>query len=258
MTETLAYDDSDRVTKRETSYGTSSSTTFDEWNRAVEETSGLSTGTVAQVGEHGARVQRAFDAAGHLVRERRYDSGLNSWIETKYERNEREQLTAVWQSHLADPVNPGQVLAGLTKVTEMSYDPQGRLLEERTLTSPVQTMRYRYDSAGQLLGTTRGTSGERQQGHDELGRVVWTSDGHQAAWRGKFDTLGRLTEEVQASGAVVERGFDKAGGLKTEVMYSDATRTTRLSELHSTVTSFGFTTQTEELVWVAGHQSRPW
>src|SRR6185369_2274457 len=112
----LSYDKAYNVNQVETSQGAQSHTDFDAWDRPVRSISGLSEdGRLATVGAAGcaegtgAVVERAFDAAGHTVRERRLqdyvdptDGGTKCrWVESRYSYNAREQLVSEEETHLA-------------------------------------------------------------------------------------------------------------------------------------------------------------
>lgn len=239
FTETFRYDDRGEVKERATSYGTSSRFVNDEWGRVVEEIAGASAGALAPVN---ARSQRAFDAAGRLVRERRFQTGIG-WVETRYEYNARDQVKSVTQTGLAGPTPGGALVEG---TTGYGYDAFGRLA---TTTSPagiVTTMTY--DGLGRVASTQTGVSGSRRRAFDQLGRLVFSSDGHDGYWRGRFDGWGRLFEEQSAASALVERQHDRAGGLVRESVFADPARSQLLQQTTFTPTSFGAIARSEELV----------
>ena len=239
-TETLTYDDSDNVTERTTSYGTTTKTTPDAWGRSVQETSGESTGVYRTVG---AKTERAYDAAGHLVLERHTQTGVG-WVETRYEYNARDQVTTVTQTGLASAEPGGS--ASTEASTTYTYDQYGR---QQTVTTPAGVVTTTaYDSAGRVASTQTGVSGTRRQAYDAGGRLVFTSDGHEGVWRGVYDAWGRLYQETQPSGAVIERAYDKAGGLTRETAFAVAGKATKLQETTSHVTSFGAVRQSGQLI----------
>ena len=166
---TLSYDDAYNVSESRSSYGERRTMTFDSWDRPVREIAGLSDGgPLAPVGSTdcgesaGAAMERAFDAAGHVVRERRLQdvvdpatgATLCRWQETRYRWNLREQLVGVEQSHLADPTTPGTITAAPRTVQERGYDEDGRLarVTQAALTHPDVVTTYRYDAAGRIAG----------------------------------------------------------------------------------------------------------
>jgi RHS repeat-associated protein len=217
-------DDRFNVTTTTTSFGRRDRTTYDLWDRPVSEVMGESVGSLAAAGARGscessgARVERAFDAAGHLVRTRRLqdvagpEGDTCRWVEERYTYNAREQLVSIERSHLADPSTPGAVLTGLRRTTELHYDEHGRLAETIALADahgPVVTS-YRYDPAGRPAGTTTGAEAERTVGYDARSRVVFQSDGDESTWEGRFDAWGRLYEESLPTGAKVTTRFDAA------------------------------------------------
>ena len=105
----LSYNEFDQVDEVKTSQGTETDLTYDEWDRVVRSVSGLSDGRLEPLGGDycteglGAREERGFDAAGHIVRERRLQDFINDnnqvacrWVETRYSYNAREQLVSRW------------------------------------------------------------------------------------------------------------------------------------------------------------------
>jgi hypothetical protein len=87
------------------------------------------------IAAEGAITECAFDAAGHLARERHLQDYVDAdgslqcrWVETIYTYNLREQLVEVAQSHLSDPDEPGQVNAAARRVMKIEYDAFGRML----------------------------------------------------------------------------------------------------------------------------------
>ncbi|MFH1176614.1 MAG: DUF6531 domain-containing protein, partial [Acidobacteriota bacterium] len=238
-TETLRYDEQGNVEERSTSYGSSSSLRHDAWDRVVEEMAGESSGALAPVDAHS---QRAFDAAGRLVRERRYQTPIG-WVETRYEYNARDQVKSVTQSGLAGPSPGGGLIEGTTST---EYDERGR---PDRITSPAGIITTTaYDSAGRVASTQTGISGERQRGYDELGRLVYSSDGHDGYQRSRFDGWGRMYEEEHAAGALIERAYDRAGGLIRESAYADPGKTSLLQQMSFVPTSFGGIARSEELI----------
>ncbi|HKV12058.1 MAG TPA: polymorphic toxin-type HINT domain-containing protein [Thermoanaerobaculia bacterium] len=254
------YDEAYNVERVTTSQGTATETTHDTWDRAVRNVSGLSLdGRFTPVGAaecteaEGVVGERAFDAAGHLVRERRLQDYVDPvdgatrcrWVETRYTYNLREQLVSVDETHLAAANNPGQVVAAPQTVAVNEYDEHGRLERERTkaLSRPDLVTVYTYDDAGRVAATKTGDEAPRQLGYDERSRVVFSSDGDQGVWRGRFDAWGRLYHEEQATGAVVRRRFDEAGNLSEETVFEADPLTTEsakvLSDVRTWFTSFG-------------------
>lgn len=177
----------------------------DEWDRPTAVEPGGSDGTY--IGTE-TRLRRGFDAVGHVVLERRAQSPLGE-VDTLYTYNDREQLTSISTSRVAD-------LAGgatATATTLFTYDVYGRLWKETSPAGVVTT--YGYDAAGRLASTTTG-SGVRRVLYDEGGRVAFATDGHEGYWRGRFDSFGELYEERLATGALVRRCFDDGGRPRRE------------------------------------------
>ncbi|HEY0783884.1 MAG TPA: DUF6531 domain-containing protein, partial [Thermoanaerobaculia bacterium] len=272
----LSYDKAFNVEKVKTSQGTESHVDHDAWDRAVREVSGLSQdGRFVPVGVtscsegDGAIVERAFDAAGHVVRERRLQDYVDPrdgadhcrWVETTYTYNVREQLVSVAQTHLASATTPGQVVDASQPVTVLEYDDTGRLATERSrvLTRPDLLKTYAYDPAGRVASVRTGEEGARQLGYDALSRVVFTTDGDEGVWQGRYDAWGRLFHEQQPTGAVVRRRFDRAGNPVQEKVY-DADPTIQLtaqvlSDVSSHVTSFGAVDRVAETLTAATGQA---
>lgn len=272
--EKLDYDEAFNVEQVETSQGTVTRTLHDEWDRVVRTVTGISeSGHFASVGTgecdqgEGARVERAFDAAGHVVRERRLqdyvdplDGGIKCrWVESSFTYNAREQLVSVEQTHLASATTPGQVTQAAQTVQSIEYDEHGRLSVERAraVSRPDLLTVYRYDPAGRVAGVRTGEEGEQRVGYDALSREVFRSDGDVGFWRGRYDAWGRLYHEEQATGAVVRRRFDRASNPIEETVFdADPTANPQakvLSDVRSHVTSFGAMDRSvETLVAAAG------
>ncbi len=254
----LDYDDAYNVEEQRTSYGTFNRVTYDEWDRPVRSISGLSDGRFRQLGiedcdeKEGAVVERAYDAAGHVVRERRLqdyvDAGNETrcrWVETRYSYNAREQLVGVEQTHLASPDQPGAVNPAPQQLLELVYDEFGRLAERRNLNfrDPALVMRVTYDDAGRISAFKVGDAGEEIQGYDEKSRVVRKTDGDQGIWRGRYDAWDRVYHQVQATGAVVLRRFDASHNPTEETTWRGDPLVSQDAELlartRSHFTSFG-------------------
>ncbi len=259
FSQTLSYDEAGNVERAETSQGTASRADHDTWDRPVREVTGLSLdGRFAPVGAgpcgegEGAVVERAFDAAGHVVRERRLQDYVHPadgvtrcrWVESRFRYNAREQLVAIEQTQLAS-TTPGQVVAEPQQVSGFEYDLHGRLESERAeaVSRPHLVTAYTYDQAGRVATVRKGEEGARRLGYDPVSRVVFATDGHEGTWRGRYDAWGRLFHEEQATGAVVRRRFDRAGNPVEETVFDADPLTTPgarvLSHVQSHVTSFG-------------------
>ncbi|HKH43760.1 MAG TPA: Ig-like domain-containing protein [Thermoanaerobaculia bacterium] len=243
-----------------TSQGTTTLTKYDSKDRPVRIVSGLtSDGRFAQVGAaecgegDGARTEKAYDAAGHLVRERRLQDYIDPadgatkcrWVETRYTYNAREQLVSLEETHLASAAAPGQVTAAPQAVAVYEYDEHGRLDSERTraVSRPDLVTAYTYDDAGRTSATRTGDEGLRQVGYDRVSRVVFSSDGDQGVWQARYDAWGKLFQEEKATGVVVRRRFDKAGNLIEETTFDADPLTTPsakvLADVKTHFTSFG-------------------
>ena len=232
------YDLAGNAHQRTTSFGTRTVTDHDEWDRPIREITGLSTDT-SRFAEVGAEVQRAYDAAGHLVRERFKQEGVG-WVETSYTYTAREQVEDITRSML----DVGGSLQ--LRTAHLAYDAFGRL---STVTSPGGVLTtYSYDDAGRVESVATGASGPHRQGYDPLGRVVFTTDGDEGLSRTRFDAWGRPCEEELPTGAIVGRHYDQTGETVEERTYSDSTRATRLAESRTERTTFGGVKAVEEVV----------
>ncbi|MEM8930713.1 MAG: RHS repeat-associated core domain-containing protein [Acidobacteriota bacterium] len=222
----LDYDEQYNVDVSRTSRGTSTETTHDAWDRPVRVVSGLGDGRMRSVGTSecgeapGAVVERAYDAAGHVIRERQLQDFVDvdgsvqcRFVETRYEYNAREQLTSVETTHLSDPARPGHVGSLSRRVSETRYDEHGRVREQRALNvvDPTLITTFRYDEAGRQVGARVGQAGETTLGWDVKGRVVLRTDGDEGVWRGRYDAWDRLFHEAKATGGVVLHRFDESG-----------------------------------------------
>ncbi len=251
--ESLKYDEDGmgprgNVTTRETSFQTSSKYEYDEWDRPVKETLGLSaSGDFDAVPD--AIVTRAFDPIGHLKVERRRQMDLdNGEVETVYEYNDREQLVSVTVNNLAQAA-PGQTSGLATGKTRYSYNRSGQLSD---VTSPHGvTTHYEYDAAGRVKSEQVSSSGIRKRAYDEMGRTVWMTDGDIGVWRGRFDAWGRMYQEDLPTGASIEREYDAAGGIKRETTFSGdpkSASSNKLAETLAHVTSFGAVNEVQEML----------
>ncbi len=251
--ETLAYDEDGKgprgnVTTRKTSFQTSSLYEYDEWDRPVRETLGLSTSAdFDQVPD--AVVTRAFDPVGHQKIERRRQADLdNGEVETLYEYNDREQLVSVTVNNLAQAA-AGQISGLATGKTQYSYNRFGQLSD---VTSPQGfTTHYEYDAAGRVKSEQVSSSGVRKRGYDEMGRAVWMTDGDIGVWRGRFDAWGRMYQEDLPTGASVEREYDAAGGIVRESTFDGdpkSASSNKLAETLTHVTSFGAVNEVREML----------
>ena len=263
----LSRDRAGNVDEVKTSQGTVERADHDSWDRPVREVFGLSEdGRFPPVGAaecslgQGGIVERAFDAAGHVVRERRLQDYVDPadgstkcrFVESRYRYNLREQVVAVEQSHLASPSNPGEIVAEPQQVASFQYDVHGRLEREvaEALSRPDLVTTYSYDPGGRIATVRHGEEGARRLGYDRRSRAVLATDGDAGVWRGRFDAWGRLFHEVQPTGAVVRRRFDRAGNpLQETVFDADPTTTPAakvLADTRSEVTSFGAVSRTIE------------
>ncbi len=248
--ESFEYDDDDEkafrgnVTRRTTSFGTFSSTKYDEWDRPIEETTGLST-SAAYEPVVDARSRRAFDAAGRLVLEARVQAPLGE-VETRISYNDRDQVDRVVETKRAGE-EPGMA-SGVDAETLYAYDAFGRLKSIRSPQGVVTT--YVYDAAGRLSGQQTGNAGPRERAYDAAGRPAAVTDGDQGVFRTRYDAWGRPWAEDHPTGARVERRFDAAGGIVKESTYDRADEATRalLAETETNVTSFGEVNEIAELL----------
>jgi len=240
VTDHFSYDSRWDLAQRDSSYGVSTTLGHDDWGRTVEELGGQSQGDLAPVGAH---VQRAYDAAGRLTRERRLQTGIG-WVETQYEYNARDQVTTTTQTGLA-PADAAST-SFVQGATTTGFDQFGRVASTTSAAGVVTTTTY--DSAGRVASTQTGVSGARQRGYDALNRLVFTTDGHEGSWEGAYDLWGRLAHETQPSGAFIEREYDNAGGIKRESVFADATKAAKLAETTFTTTSFGAVGESRELI----------
>jgi RHS repeat-associated protein len=240
--EEYGYDDAGNVTDIITSYGPSSHFRYDEWDRPIEEITGQGGGSYADAS---VKVQRAFDAAGHLIHEQRRQDPYG-WVVTDFTYNEREQLKTVTLHNLAAEEPGGG--AGATGTISYKYDAHGRLKEVINADKIKVKTVYSYDSLGRVSGVKVGEAGKMKQGYDEQGRLVWTTDGHNGVWRGVYDAWSRLWKEVLASGVQVERELDQAGAYVRETAYDGDGRVWKLSETVTELTSFGALERVEERI----------
>jgi RHS repeat-associated protein len=259
-----AYDEAFNVEAVRTSQGTAERRRFDEWDRPVRLESGIAEGgsyatvgagpceglAAGEAGAEGAAAELAYDATGHVVRERRLQQHLTGsgatacrWVETRYRYNAREQVVAVEQTHLASPTEPGVVVEAAQEVVAYEYDEHGRALRDvaRNAVSADLVTTYRYDAAGRVVGVTVGQAGELVTGYDAKSRPVLRTDGDAGVWRGRWDAWDRLYREEPPTGAVVVRRFDEAHRPVRETVFDGAPELggARLADRAMAVTSFG-------------------
>jgi RHS repeat-associated protein len=266
----LDYDEADNIKEERTSYGALTRYTYDNWDRAVRIESGLvdpagggsnflPVGGSVCSGSQGAQEEKAYDAAGHVIRERRLQDYIRTdgvadcrWVETLYTYNAREQVVAVEQTHLASPLVPGEVMAGAVKTQEKVFDNYGRVEQEVSLNQvdPPLVVTYRYDEASRLAGTRVGQAAETLAGYDRKHRLVRQTDGDLGVWTGRYDVWDRLYHEVGPTGLVSRHRFDRADNPLHETQWgSDPTvdpEATLLSDVRIEVNSFGEVARTVE------------
>lgn len=230
------YDPQNNLKRFKNSQGAESLADYDLWDRLVRSKEGLADGRLAPVGNgncgieaKGAVTERAFDAAGHLARERRLQDYIDAegslqcrWVESSYTYNQREQLVEVAQTHLANPLQPGQVDAASLVVMRLEYDEHGRMLRHVSLNQAdphVETL-FDYDAAGRVKSVKVGDSAAQTRAYDRKSRVVKTTDGDEAVWRGRYDVWDRLYLSQSPAGAFTKNVFDRAGHL-TETVTTD-------------------------------------
>jgi RHS repeat-associated protein len=230
------FDPQNNLKRLKTSQGAEALADYDLWDRLVRSKEGLADGRLAPVGNgrcgiaaEGSITERAFDAAGHLARERRLQDFIDAdgnlqcrWVESSYTYNLREQLVEVAQTHLADPNEPGRVEPAARTLMRLEYDAFGRLQRHVSLNSAnpnVETV-FDYDAAGRVRSVKLGDAGAQTRAYDRKSRVVKTTDGHEAVWRGRYDVWDRLFLSQSPTGAFTKNVFDKAGHL-TETVTTD-------------------------------------
>jgi hypothetical protein len=234
------YPETDNLHYRESSFGTRDTFGYDDWDRQVEVTSGESCG--GDYLDVSAQIQRAFDAAGHLIRERFKQKDVG-WVETRFEYNAREQIVKVTKTHLASRDVGGSFVEGLTEYT---YRSDG-ILDKVTSPEGIVTD-YELDSAGRVATVQvgepgpSGPTGIQKRLYDELGRLVYTTDGHEGSWRGKYDHLGNRFQERLPSGVLIERELSHKvpiGQFVRETVYSDDSKSKRLHETRTHIGGLG-------------------
>lgn len=258
ITSDLEYDDRGNLERRESSWGAVDRFVYDEWDRPIHEETGIPAGALAApgaCGDGGAKVWRGFDAAGHLVAERRLQDALDASggavcreVETRYEYDALERLVAVRQSHLAG-ASPGEVDAGLREVVRYEYDGDGlleRVIRRNDADADVVTT-FGYDEAGRVKSEQTGESGERRVLYDVKGRESVRTDGDHGIVTTSYDAWDRPVEQHLPTGAVVKREWDQAGGLIRETVH-DGAGGPRLTETRSDYTTFGALAHTEEVL----------
>ncbi len=221
------YDDNRRgnPTLVSTSNGGSVTTyTYDAWDRvkSANITGSLNPGVFRTVP---AAAEQAFDAAGHLARERHKQDG--EWVEARYEYDAREQLVKVTRTGAAS-ATPGGAPRDVTAV-QNDWDTPTGLLASVTRGKgtggdvPVSTF-YDYESGTGRVAATHEegagkTSGGRRVLYDVMDRPVYRTDGDKGATWTEYDGLGRVFREALATGAYVERKFDAMDHTVEQLVY---------------------------------------
>ncbi len=173
-------------------------------------------------------MQQAFDAAGHVVVERRLSDVVDATgtpscrlVETRYTYNAREQRLSVAVDQLASGLVPGAIDPSSREVTRYDYDEHGRLASETAVgeVAPSVATRLGYDPAGRVSSVQVGSAGVVTTGYDAVGRVARQTDGDLGVWRGRYDAWDRLFEERSPTGAVTRRRFDQADQLIRETVF---------------------------------------
>ncbi|MEO6323535.1 MAG: RHS repeat-associated core domain-containing protein [Thermoanaerobaculia bacterium] len=263
--ETYTYDNDlgtkrGNVTRVTTSFGAISERTFDEWDRVIQEVSGKSSGDYREVG---AVAEVAFDAAGHVTRERR-NQGRLGFVTSTHVYNAREQLVATTLDKAASAVaEAGDPSRTLTVARYAYAETTGLLKSVTTGTADGEagvTTEYFYDAAGRLSYThekgASDTTGDRRVAYDIAGHVVYQNDGDEGATWTKFDSLGRPYLEVLPTGARIARVFDQGDRVVNEKVTAkqpdpaDPTKTVTatLAETTSTYEPYGLVKRVEKLL----------
>lgn len=201
--------------------------TYDAWGRVKSAaiTRSLNADVFRKVP---AQAEQAFDAAGHLVRERRQQGDLT--VEAHYEYDGRERLVKVTRTQAAAPA-PAQPLREVVAV-ENEWDQTTGLLAsvtsgQGTAGDVAVRTRYRYEAnTGRVAAVfeegSSGNSGQRLIAYDVMDRPVFRTDGdHGASWT-EYDGLGRAFREALPTGAFVERKFDAMDHTLEETVFDFA------------------------------------
>ena len=242
---TFDYDDQFNLQGADSSWGAGSHARYDEWDRPISSQSGGrldedANPTGGALEDHvcpdawqdtgvkgGLLADRAYDAAGHLVRDRRCQDVVDPasgvlearWVERFFTYNAREQLVKVEQTNLAAPGRLAEVDPALQTVLEIEYDDFGRVeAEHRSAGAAGEVVtHYGYDDAGRVAAIRLDDAATEQVGYDRAGRVSYHCDGDEARWFGAYDAWGRLYKEWLPTGAVVQRKLDEAGNVLSEM-----------------------------------------
>ena len=228
---------------------------YDQWDRPTT----AMLGVAAVWANVGAAIEKAYDAAGHLVRDRRSQQGLGT-VETTYEYDAREELVSVKQNLAARPA-AGSAPDRVVTLVQNTFNPATGLLDSSTRDAADSeagiTTTYAYDQQGRVKAWTESggadTGSRREVVYDVMGRLAYRFDGDQTVWWGQYDSMGRLFREALPTGAYVERTLDKAGRPLTERVFqlaSGPSGTTTSSDLSLTTNeynSYAVTTSTKTI-----------
>ena len=173
-------------------------------------------------------LEYTYDALGRITRETLTHNGRQTGIAYQYDANgnrlqttlpDGQQISTLYygSGHLHHIALDGQTIADIerdrlhretqrtqgTLVSRFDYDPMGRLQRqsaERQGTphpSPLVERRYRYDKAGNLIGSADLRSGTTHYTYDQLGRILEAANaGRNTKEKFAFDPAGNILDEL--------------------------------------------------------------
>ena len=173
-------------------------------------------------------LEYTYDALGRITRETLTHNGRQTGIAYQYDANgnrlqttlpDGQQISTLYygSGHLHHIALDGQTIADIerdrlhretqrtqgTLVSRFDYDPMGRLQRQSAgrqgtpHPGPLVERRYRYDKAGNLIGSTDLRSGTTDYTYDKLGRILEAANaGRNTKEKFAFDPAGNILDEL--------------------------------------------------------------
>ena len=110
---------------------------------------------------------------------------------------------------------PLQVIESNGRVTDLTYDPNGRVTRQvREAGSGLeQTSSYSYDLAGNRLSTTNALGHTTSFAWDERNRLIKRIDALGQEWKTSYNGFGQRTQSIRPDGSSLHWSYDSAGRL---------------------------------------------
>ncbi len=172
-----------------------------EWNRDGQ--------LVGATDAHGATASCEFDAAGLLVRIVD-QAGVETRLQYEHgrvSRSERGDAVSTYERTPGGRIRGGTEPGGLP--WSATFGPHGAMA---SITDALgSTVRYEYDTLGDVVTVVTPDDAVYRNEFDELGRLIAAIDPTGATSRKGYDVEGRLVEFVDPEGRVMRRTLDALG-----------------------------------------------